>query len=423
MKIVQGIGKILLISIIIGIIAVYFLERGFIFKEIPLGEIPCKENVAKNIEQRIKECPIPNNEKASFKGREIAKIKTIAKQQLQDYFVEVVNMKAVDNGVELYARAWNLDGSQIGFGIDGSVDIERFVFINPPILVDDPNGTIVREWNDKITGLSQRTLREDPKEAILISLQHTIKVKQQKFRSENIIVGKIGNTTLTAYPQPSTGTAPIDGQTEKAYGLGSGVTFATLRGDAGGSVDNTGGAGDTLVGSDNVTDKYRLLYRFGSGFNTSSIGSDNVDTATLSFFSRPAGAGIGLGDTNGQIVDFNPADGSLFAAGDHVSYGTTLFSDTSILISTMDASAAYYDFPLNASGIANINGAGNSYYGRRLQWDVENNFTGTWASDNSSNWQSWAADDAGTTRDPKLVVEHSAVAATAIGEEYIIIFE
>src|SRR3990167_4389300 len=390
-----------------------------------VGVISCRDNAAKGIEQRIAECPIPASEKASFKGKEIAKIKTIAKQKIQDYFIEVIDMKAIDSGVELYARAWNLDGSQIGFGKDGSVDIERFIFINPPILVDDPNGTIVREWNDKITGQLQQTrLRENPQEAILLSLTHTIKVKQQKFGSKNIIAGKIGNTTLTACPQPSTGTAPIDGQTEKASGLGSGTDFATLRAAAGGSVDNTGGAADTLLGSDNVTDKYRLLYRGGFGFDTSIIGSNNVDSSTLSFYSRPGGAGIGLGDTNGQIVDFNPADGSLFAAGDHVNYGTTLYSDTSILISTIDAVSQYYDFPLNASGITNINKTGNSYFGRRLQWDVENSFTGTWATDNSSNWQSWAADDAGTTRDPKLVVEYSAAAAVAVtGEEYFIINE
>src|SRR3990167_1069334 len=38
-----------------------------------------------------------------------------------------------------------------GFGADGSVEIERFRIYNPPILVDDPNGTIIREWTDEIT--------------------------------------------------------------------------------------------------------------------------------------------------------------------------------------------------------------------------------------------------------------------------------
>ena len=124
-----------------------------------------------------------STEKAMIKGREIANIKTIAKQRVQfsggDYFIEVVDMKAIPKGVEVFTRAWNVDGTQIGFGKDGTVDIERFVFINPPILIDDPNGTIIREWTDEITGeLKQRKLREDPKEAMKILRLKSDKIKE-----------------------------------------------------------------------------------------------------------------------------------------------------------------------------------------------------------------------------------------------------
>src|SRR3990167_4451732 len=86
---------------------------------------------------------------------------------------------------------WTPGGKQVGFGKDGTVDIERFVFINPPILVSDPNGDIIREWTDDTTGeLKQRKLRESPQEALLQSLAHTISVKKEKFGSERIVRGK-----------------------------------------------------------------------------------------------------------------------------------------------------------------------------------------------------------------------------------------
>jgi hypothetical protein len=38
---------------------------------------------------------------------------------------------------------------KLGLGKDGSVEIERFRFFNPTILVDDPNGSVVRECGPK----------------------------------------------------------------------------------------------------------------------------------------------------------------------------------------------------------------------------------------------------------------------------------
>ena len=52
-------------------------------------------------------------------------------------------MTTIDKGVVVFARAWD-DNGQIGFGRDGSVDIERFIFIDPPVLVPDEAGDITR---------------------------------------------------------------------------------------------------------------------------------------------------------------------------------------------------------------------------------------------------------------------------------------
>src|SRR3990167_5280120 len=144
---------------------------------------------------QINQCltDLNGNEKATLKGKELAKIGTVVKQNVKssgaDYDIEVVSMNPIDGGVEVFARVWNPGGTQIGFGKDGTVDIERFVVINPPILVPDPNGDITR-----ISEFGNYNLREDPKEAILQVLSHTVLVKKQKFNDSKIILNKIGNT-------------------------------------------------------------------------------------------------------------------------------------------------------------------------------------------------------------------------------------
>ena len=51
-------------------------------------------------------------------------------------------IEEIEGGIQIFAQAWNLDGTQVGFGKDGTVDIERFQIINPPILVPDENGDV-----------------------------------------------------------------------------------------------------------------------------------------------------------------------------------------------------------------------------------------------------------------------------------------
>lgn len=111
--------------------------------------------------------------------------------------VKEINING-QSGIELFAKAWKGD-KQLGFGKDGSVEIERFRIFNPPILVDDPNGDIVREWTDEKTGeLKQRKLREDPIEAIRQTVAHNVKIVGKE--NAQIVIGKIGNTTSTFYP-------------------------------------------------------------------------------------------------------------------------------------------------------------------------------------------------------------------------------
>src|SRR3990167_9364429 len=147
--------------------------------------------------QQINKCigELTAKERANIKGEEIAKIGSVSTTNVKfsgaDYDIEITDIKAIAGGVEIFARAWDTNG-QVGFGKDGSVDIERFYIINPPIMVDDPKGDVVREWTDERTGeLKQRKLRESPQEAILQSLAHTVSLTDNKpRRSEERRVGK-----------------------------------------------------------------------------------------------------------------------------------------------------------------------------------------------------------------------------------------
>src|SRR3990167_9425751 len=91
-------------------------------------------------------------DRAKEKGQEIAKIKSIPKTKVQfsgfECEIEITDIRAIDGGCEVLARAWDKNGNQYGFSNDGSVDLERFVFINPPIMVDDPLGDVIREYPD-----------------------------------------------------------------------------------------------------------------------------------------------------------------------------------------------------------------------------------------------------------------------------------
>ena len=130
------------------------------------------------------------SERANIKAAEIAKIGPIPRTEQGNYDIEIVSIDAIDGGVQVFARAWDEKG-QIGFGKDGSVEIERFRIYNPPILVDDPNGPIIREWQEKDleTGemvTKQRTLREDPREAVLQVIEHNLSVMKNVHDDANI---------------------------------------------------------------------------------------------------------------------------------------------------------------------------------------------------------------------------------------------
>jgi YD repeat-containing protein len=106
---------------------------------------------------------LPANERADIKGQQIAKIGPVARVTHGNYDIQIVSMSPITQCVAVFARAWDRSGQQIGFGPGGVVDIERFLIYNPPILVPDASGTIVRMYVNSFTGKkTTQAFREDP---------------------------------------------------------------------------------------------------------------------------------------------------------------------------------------------------------------------------------------------------------------------
>ena len=339
-----------------------------------------------------------------MKGQEIAKIQSVQRTKRKGFDIEIVEIRPIDGGAEVFVRAWN-DKGQIGFGNDGTVDIERIKIFDPPYLVDDPNGDVVIEWFDILREQDVRlTFREDPKEALWQSLEHTLIVMKNKHDDSKIVQGKRGNTTSTFYSAAGAN-SPVDGLTTRE--VGTAESFSTLRNGSGtaGSPSNIGN--DILLRTISASSgNFNRLYRSIFGFNTSTRGSDTITSATLSFMLRDSSSGLGA--MTWDVVDASPASASNIVSADYQnSFGTTRMV-TSVPLASWNAVDVYTDMPLNATGIAYINKSGNTFFGSRSTWDTDNNFTGSHSSSAFSFISPYSADNAsGTSKAQKLVVEHS----------------
>lgn len=322
--------------------------------------------------------------------------------------VEVTKTEPIDGGVQVFARVWS-EGKQVGFGPDGTVDIERFTFINPPILVPDEKGDVVREYRryqpDNTYATSTEYYREDPTQAILQWFFVNIsRLENAHFASTKIVAGKVGNTTSTFY-SAAAANSPIDGWVQRSV---AGNTWTQTRDGTGTLTNNNGdfqfGQAEycTVCGNRYIITRNVLL------FDTSSIpDTDVISSADISVYST------GTGDsTNGDGSNFfsvTTAATNALANGDYniANWGTTAFSTSKALSSI--ASTGYYTWSLNSSGISNISKTGISYFGERADKDAANT---TPVSRGYMLMRS--VDFTGTTNDPYLTVEHAAAATRRI---------
>ena len=339
----------------------------------------------------------PSREKAGLKADAIVHEKRIGKFVKNNITIEITDVSKIDGGVQVYAKAWK-NGTKIGFGADGTVETERFLIYNPPILVPDPNGDISIDYDNAITGEKiTKTFREDPMEALRQSIAHTVQITQKN--GSNVIPGKVGHTTSTFYPDAgSPGTNTMD-----ASFLKSDASYATAHDAA---------TADTLEG--NTTSIYAQhtsaggydIRRLGITFDTSAID----DAATISSVVTSIwciGTANGADADSVRLVSFAPTSNSAFATGDFdkTKWGTTAWA-TDITIASFSASA-YKDFTENATGISNVSLTGISKRGFRLVKDVNN------TAPSAQNYvQIASADTSGTTNDPTMTVTFTSASAT-----------
>ena len=334
----------------------------------------------------------------------------IKKHEVGDIFF----LGDTQHGIELFARAWR-GTQQLGFGADGSVEIERFRIFNPPILVDDPNGTIIRESINPDTQLVvQRKLREDPIEAIRQVIAHNAKIVGKD--NGKIVIGKVGNTTSTFYPDADPENTSVDGYVSRGS---VDETFSTLRSGVGTGFQDSNTPIWVQIQSSATTNQWAAINRMIILFDTAALSdTDSINSATFSLYVVSQENAFG-GSPALDLVDSNPASNTGLANADYGNVGTVLQADAKLFSDI--TSSQYNDWTLNSTGLSNISITSVSKFGMRIDGDVTNTAPMTWTSNNYQALQGSAADTAGTTQDPKLVVEHTSPAVQ--GEQYLIIFE
>jgi hypothetical protein len=290
------------------------------------------------------------------------------------YTIKIFDIEEIDGGVQMYARAWK-DGKQLGFGSDGSVDIERFRVFNPPILVPDKTGDIVED---------NRTLKHDPKEAIITSLLDTIKLVG---KTDTVIeYEKVGNTTDTYY-SIDTGDGYLQNDSVVSWNTAWSSGAATATGTK------------LYIVSSKLGGTWRIM-RSEIPFDTSALpDTDTITSAVLSLY-QDGNQRFNVDVTTADIVKTTQASTAEVGFEDYGYFGTDVAAELALV---SWATSTYNDFTLNATGIGWISKTGNTLLGVRNSRDTDNS-----APTGNNNIVAYDASSVGTTQDPKLVIEHSA---------------
>jgi len=216
-------------------------------------------------------------------------------------------------------------------------------------------------------------------------------------------------TTTTVYPDPNPETTTVDGKCRDASA--DNRSWATVRNAAGSDKDDSSAfESGVQIGAGTTSNTWEYIARGFFLYDTSSIpDTDMVDSATLSLYGHAKSDTLGS-TPNINIYTSNPASNTALVASDYATVGDTAQCDTAVTYAGW-SSAAYNDFAFNATGLGNISKTGVSKFSsRNASYDVANSAP-TWASSNPfSNIQVEMAETASTTKDPKLVVIHSAAA-------------
>jgi len=310
-----------------------------------------------------------------------------------DLSIEIESIEKIEGGVQVFVRAFD-GASQLGFGADGSVDIERIRIFNPPILVHDSLGDIVKEYEDVDGKLVSYTLREDPNRALDLVLRHTIEKVGKK--GTQITPDKVGNTTSVFYPY-------ADG---RVYWTGNASFSSARTGNGGGS--DTGGSGYNmpLLETSGTSNQYSVMTRGLFSFDTSAIpDTDTIDSGTVSFASNNKGnvlcSSVGITEGGGTVSSVGTTDYQ-------ATISTSRYNTADITLSSWNTAGTYNDFSLSATGTSAIDATGYTKIALRLNCDIDNTSPSGWSAGITAFTHVFNVEEGGTASDPKLTIVHSA---------------
>lgn len=209
------------------------------------------------------------------------------------------------------------------------------------------------------------------------------------------------DATATFYPDPHPETTSVDGTVSEDNRFS---TWTTLVNGPGTSASPSGTTLTAYAYATTAPDWWQLL-RAIMLFDTSALAGGIVSSAILSLYG--VNKIVNSNSPTYNIFSSNPASNTNLVAGDFDTTGATEFS-TDISHASFDA-AGYNDWALNATGIAAIDVLGISKFSfLESSYDApDNDPAHPGANQFAYLAQVNSADEAGTSKDPKLVVTYT----------------
>lgn len=215
------------------------------------------------------------------------------------------------------------------------------------------------------------------------------------------------------YPDPTPETTTFDGWARR-YDDPADNTWDEIHDNAGNGAADDGSGITNLLHGYTANNLYINLIRCIYLFDTSAIpDSDTISAATLSIY----GSGVddsswNNADISANIYQVTPSSTVTIATSDYnlANWSSVAGCDTSIDATAWAAGApGYFDFELNATGLALLSKTGVSKLGmREATFDAPDIDCTTQAGAERQGLQGYFSEQAGFTNDPKLVVTHDS---------------
>jgi hypothetical protein len=225
------------------------------------------------------------------------------------------------------------------------------------------------------------------------------------FADEYIPELSFGFSTLTFYPDASGGgsNTSCDGYVQRAP-PGLPENFSTIRNSAGTQSNVTDAIVAAGLTASTTTNTYSILRRQVFTFDTlNSISGITINDASL--YLAGYATISGLGDVSLCIVTMIPNNPINLDSSDYniAKWDMTLLD--SISMSNFQISDNYNSFGVGKLSISLTN---NTVYGGVIEWDQKNISGAKWSSGQVSALIVDTADNIGTSKDPKLIIDYRA---------------